>query len=141
MGAFDLVHTGDRCGIVKCLGREMRDIFPGDSVVLHLDVFCTRSASEIEELVRAGQLGTRPESQLAGLASSLTTFDICTQRGSIHVTDGILQGWDDFQDDRVPVFDYNGRSGGHINWWPASSLDPTDCPFCDSIRAEKKRGD
>lgn len=35
MGLFDSLHTGDRCGQVKCLGKRLADIVPGDEVVLH----------------------------------------------------------------------------------------------------------
>ena len=36
MGMFDSLHTGWVCGQVKCLGKGLRDLVPGDVVQLHV---------------------------------------------------------------------------------------------------------
>ncbi len=36
MGMFDSLHTGWVCGQVKCLGKGLRDLVPGDVAQLHV---------------------------------------------------------------------------------------------------------
>lgn len=136
MGASDRVHTGDRCCVVKCLGRESREIVPGDKVTLHLGIFFTSTDRARLRTQAEAELGIRPEGQLAGLPSPIGEFDIATTNGYIHVLDGTFFRWDDSRAPGVPIFDYNGRPDGDPGWWPCLATYSDDCPTCRALRAE-----
>lgn len=56
MGMFDSLHTGDRCGQVKCLSNSLADFVPGDEVTLY------RRLDGADHAARAASLAaTRPD--------------------------------------------------------------------------------
>jgi hypothetical protein len=107
----------------------------GDQVVLHRWIDF-RAEETIKELVRSGQLPSDDAPiVLAGLPSEVSTFDIATTLGYVHVRSGIFVGWDDIRVTGVPLFDYQGRDEGGPGWWPTHASDTAWCDDCDGGHA------
>lgn len=59
MGMYDSLHTGDRCGQVKCLGKSLSDFVPGDEVTLR----------RIPDAAELAELGEEPPAPGAGAST------------------------------------------------------------------------
>ena len=94
MGLYDSIHTGTRCGQVKCLGKCVSDVVPGDHRVLHV-IPQGQRAEEIKEDLRAFIAAggseydrTSPTWLLFdGEVSDLTSWQIKTRFGYIKFID------------------------------------------------------
>lgn len=88
MGMFDTIHTGRRCGQSKALGKMLRDLRPGDSVV-------------VEAVYMPGEeYGERPE---------ITDFQVRMDGGGfVVVRGGLIVDWVGQRDAELPAYDGYG---------------------------------
>jgi hypothetical protein len=116
MGRYDAVHTGSRCGQVKCLGKGFHDLVIGDTAVLHVIPYGTHAQdlfAAAADFTEAGGKGYDPENPIwrlyDGEVSDLTSWQIKTQTGYIKFIDGVFTSWDDVPTDGVVVVENGGR--------------------------------
>jgi hypothetical protein len=151
MGTYDDVHTGDRCGQTKALGKFLRHLVPGSRA----QVFPAPLNEEEFEVWLAGD--TEPVADTAQVSMPAGGF--------LTITEGVLRAWTDERDERLPLYGFQGR----LETPPASdaskpeelglrvvdgkasrplvpgstrpfvSSRPDDCPVCDGLRSRVLR--
>jgi hypothetical protein len=146
MGTYDDVHTGDRCGQTKALGKFLRHLVPGSRA----QVFPAPANEEEFEVWLAGD--TEPVADTAQV--------LMPAGGFLTITEGVLRSWTDERDERLPLYGFQGRLetppggdgsepaelglravGGTArrtvpgSTRPVSSSRPDDCPVCDGLRS------
>ena len=139
MGMFDTVHTGDRCGQTKALGKSLADLVPGDAA--HVVPAAMTEAEHRAEL--EGRIGPVADSANVQVG----------RRGSwLVIRDGVIERWDDVGDDGLPYFDYFGHPTRRpdrleVARQQRESDDSGECEMCaavragrvDDLRAERRR--
>jgi hypothetical protein len=101
MGLYDSIHTGERCGQVKCLGKNVSDVVPGDHRTLHVIPQGERAEelkAELRAFIAAGASEYDPTSPtwllFNGEPSDATSWQIKTRFGYIKFIDGAFTSWD-----------------------------------------------
>jgi len=151
MGTYDDVHTGDRCGQTKALGKFLRHPVPGSRA----RVFPAPANEEEFEVWSAGD--TEPVADTAQVSMPAGGF--------LTITEGVLQAWTDERDERLPLHGFRGRletppvgdvseladlglgaadGTGSRRLVPGSTRlfctsRPEDCPVCDGLRSRVLR--
>lgn len=87
MGMFDEVHTGDRCGQTKALGRSLSQLIPGHYV----------------EIIASGH--QTPTATVAAVDGQV----LMSEGGYLTICDGLLLSWADDRDLSLPLFDVFGN--------------------------------
>lgn len=126
MGSYDTIHTGDRCGQVKCFGKGLGDYHLGDTVAL---VHPPQDAASYEAWLagedRPEQLDERRDFQIA-----------MGEGGWLVVRDGLIASWEDLPVVGLDQLDTLGRPfdpARRAEW----GSDPAACPHCARLRGEE----
>jgi hypothetical protein len=149
MGLFDEIHTGERCGQVKCLGKGMGELVIGDSAVLYALPWGEHEA-EVEAELAAFVAGGRGEYDAGspigkfmwGEPSDVTSWQIETQTGYITFIDGVFTSWDDEPNSELLLVDNGGvpigaaperlgHDGKYLGWGLPSNLE--ECEVCAAL--------
>ncbi len=131
MGLFDQLHDGDHCMQVKCLGKSMRSIRPGDSARLY--AFPNDDG------------GSQPL-RLFGVETDQSSWQVQLVRGVAVFIDRTFVGWRETPVDGVLLVDNHGRNETEASRWNVNYVDrgweatPDGCEVCDEIVRSRTSG-
>ena len=140
MGLYDSIHTGKRCGQVKCLGKGTGNLVPGSVAVLY------RSANEAalgegpaDLTVEASESFSAEDLAFTfGIPQTTPSWQIAMTDGYTRFVDGVFLSWETEPDPDLPIVASDGctpKADGTS--WRGASLDAADveeCGYCAALR-------
>lgn len=130
MGSYDYVHTGLRCGQVKCWGKGFAEITPGDGVVLHRQL----DAGEFASMLGGSNLSEHFLAVSGHPVDDLRDYQVACGDGEfLVVRGGVFVAVATAEDSQLLVIGNDGRPFDPATPRCAHLGRPDGCEVCSSL--------